>query len=642
MTEQRNVSTLNVQKRYDEFQQDAVNCVFKDFQKKLNGRFLLVIPTGGGKTFTAVKAVNRLFEEGVLDSAKSRILWTAHRVELLEQARETFNKFALLYSELGSYAGNVDFKMISEATAHLGADLSVCLVVIDEAHHCAAPTYLPIFARTSLGILGLTATPSRHDGEPLEFERESYSIGFPDLVKKGIVLKPEVRKIAGGTFEFSDFDDLSLDSLNTAERNQKIISELLKHPEDYKKVIIYVGTKAHVKSLHEVLLDSPLNNLYESISFITGASNSRDQKRSDFIEQEKTFNRSILVNVTVLSEGYDDPSINTVVMATPCKSKLYYMQAMGRAIRHNVNDPLKKAFCLEVVDELPNIRYRIDNRWLYFDVSDALEPAVIDYTFGSSAQFQKCLKELYDKFDVPDVNRNYPSCDIDQRYTMLLFQRYLAPGKYAHYPILITNDNRLRVSNMFNFLSERMGSFKAEGVVAEAAFRMVGTDPFQLLRTEKERRWVFQAMETSVPEGDFSKRAAFEIEAQHPWIVFVAFHYHQPKIPLEVLEFVKDMVNKEAILEQIMSRSFEPGAHLIRLPLPLASFIGKIVTTSEFIGIDALVQKMRTLRQQKCNQDHRAELHSLLSGSIIPIELAHKASLIHIARTEDTYHLKLS
>lgn len=95
----RNVPTLNVQKRYDEFQQDAVNCAFKDFQKQLNDRYLLVIPTGGGKTFTAVKAVNRLFEEGVLDSARSRILWTAHRVELLEQVNEAF----AVLSTMGEY-----------------------------------------------------------------------------------------------------------------------------------------------------------------------------------------------------------------------------------------------------------------------------------------------------------------------------------------------------------------------------------------------------------------------------------------------------------------------------------------------------------------------------------------------------------
>ena len=635
-------SVPSAQQRYDEFQQDAVNCVFKDFQKKPNGRYLLVIPTGGGKTFTAVKSVNRLFEDGILDPAKDRVLWTAHRIELIQQARETFEKFTIVYPDVGCYTDNVDFKMISEADEHLRATPAVKMVVIDEAHHCAAPTYLPIFARLKVGILGLTATPSRHDGAPLEFERESYSIGFPDLVKKGIVLKPEVRKVAGGSYAITNLDDAaSLELLNNSERNQKIISELNKHPEVYKKVIVYVGTKTHAQSLQESLLDSPLKKQYESIAFITGESNSRNQDRADFIDQEKKYKRSILVNVAVLAEGYDDPTINTVVMATPCKSKLYYMQAMGRAIRHDPADPLKKAFCVEVADHLPNIRYRIDNRWLYSDVSDTLEPAVIDSTFGSAEQFNGCLAEIYQQYSVPLEHRKYPSFNVDHRYTMLLFQRYLAPGKYVHYPIVITNDNRLRVSNLFNFISERMPAFKASGVVAEAAFRMVGADAFEILPTDRERRWVFDAMKTAVPVDDPAQKEPFEKDAKLPWIVFTAFQYRQTEVSPDVLAFVEGMVNKEDILELVKFRSFEPGAYLIRLPLPLGSFIGKIVTPSEFAAIDVLVQKLRLLRQQKGSQDHRADLHALLAGSIIPIELAHKDSLVAIARNDDNYHLQL-
>lgn len=635
--------TGSVQQRYDNFQRDAVNCVFKDFQKKPNGRYLLVIPTGGGKTFTAVKSVNRLFEDGVLDPAKDRVLWTAHRIELLQQARDTFEKFAKNYSDLACYTARIDFKMISEADVHLGATPSVKLVVIDEAHHCAAPSYLPIFARPNIGILGLTATPSRHDGEPLAFDRESYSIGFPDLVKKGIVLKPEVRKVEGGSYEFTDLEDDSLESLNNAERNQKIISELLKHPADYKKVIIYVGTKTHAKALQECLLDSPLKDHYDSISYITGDANSRNQDRTAFIEQEKKFKRALLVNVAVLAEGYDDPTINTVVMATPCKSKLYYMQAMGRAIRHDPDDALKKAYCVEVVDDLPNIRYRIDNRWLYSDVSDALEPAVIDVTYGSAEEFKQRLAELYQNYSVPNEHQKLPALDVDQRYTMLLFQRYLAPGKYVHFPVIITNDNRIRVANMFNFISERLACLTDlnDAESPEFAFNAVGVDLTSELPTEKECRWVYSAMKSSAPQFDKDTRPPFERDAIKPWVVFVALHFHQPEVSPDILAFIQQMVNKDDILELVRSRAFESGSYLIRLPLPLCSFIGKIVTFSEFAAIDALIQKLRLLRQQKGSQDHRADLHALLACSIIPIELAHKDSLVAIARTEDKYHLQL-
>ena len=226
---------------------------------------------------------------------------------------------------------------------------------------------------------------------------------------------------------------------------------------------------------------------------------------------------------------------------------------------------------------------------------------------------------------------------------MLLFLRYLAPGKYVHFPILITNDNRLRIANMFNFLSERLACLvdltNAES--PESALNAVGADLTPELPTEKERRWVYSAMKSSTPQFDKALRPAFERDATKPWLVFVALHFRQPEVLPEVLTFVQDMVNRDDILEIVQSRSFEPGAYLIRLPLPLCSFIGKIVTPAEFAAIDALVQRLRLLRQQKGNQDHRAGLHALLAGSIIPIELAHKDSLVAIARADDKYHLQL-
>ena len=69
--------------RFDRFQKNAVDAIKSDFKENLNGRFLLVIPTGGGKTFTAVKSVNALFEDGTLNPKQDRVVWVAHRQELL-------------------------------------------------------------------------------------------------------------------------------------------------------------------------------------------------------------------------------------------------------------------------------------------------------------------------------------------------------------------------------------------------------------------------------------------------------------------------------------------------------------------------------------------------------------------------------
>ena len=643
MTKDLSAGTTPTQSRYDAFQDRAVSNIVSDFGTRRTGRFLLVIPPGGGKTFTTVKAVNELYGCGILDPGQDRVLWTAHRKELLAQAQSTFERFVELYPQKPTFAYCVDFLMISAAPGWLGQQANVRIVVIDEAHHAALKNvnYGPLFEKKDVGILGLTATPSRHDGAPLEFDRESFSIGFPDLVKLGIVLKPEIRTVLGGTFEIASIDDdAALEELNTYERNQRIIQELEDHPEDYRKVIIYVGTVNHVKALYQQLLDSALASHYESIAFVTGPENSRNQERAEFFSEEKMSRRSILVNVMVLSEGYDDPAVNTVVMATPSHSKLYYMQAMGRAIRHDPDDGAKTAFCVEVADTLPNIRYRIDNRWLFSDVSDALEPAVIDYEYGSEADLHDRFGEVYDEYDVPEEHRVFSSFDPDDRYTMLLFKRYLGPDQYRHFPLVVNNENRLKVSNFFNFLSERMSGFRKRGVVSEAAFQMLGRDATALVKEGRPRRWIYDAMKCAVPADSLDAPDEYA-EAGSPWLTFVAFHFHQSSIPTGLLEFVADMVNREEILSAVRSRDFPPGAYLLRLPLPLRSTIGKIVTPTEYFAVDEVVSSLRTLREERGQQDHRHDMRLLVSDSILPIEIAHTDSLVQLARDDDEYGWKL-
>jgi hypothetical protein len=392
--------------------------------------------------------------------------------------------------------------------------------------------------------------------------------------------------------------------------------------------------------LYDLIKNSPLAQCYQSVSYILGNANSRKQDRDAFIEQEKEYERSILVNVAVLTEGYDDPKVNTVVMATPSQSKLYYMQAMGRGIRLNPADPLKKAFCVEVDDDLPNIRYRIDNRWLFSDVSDDLEPAVVDIEYGTETQFKDSLENLFEQFCVPTDQRHTPTYDINQRYSVLLFKRYLAPENYVHFPLVITNDNRLQIGNFFNFLSARMQRFKSQSVSVNAAFSMVSLYTSTLLANPTQRRWIYEAMKSAAPNQSSGGYDEFEAKG-YPWITYSALHYRQVDVSEDVLEFTRDMINREAILEMIRDRDFEESSYLVKLPLPLVHFIGRIVTDSEFSAIDQIVDGLRKIRNSFGNSDHRVKVAQLLSGSILPIELAHQDSLVHIARTDDDYSLQL-
>ena len=619
--------------RYDEFQQQAVLSVLDSFRQTPGGKFLLVVPTGGGKTFIAAKSVSRLFAEGILDRKTDRVLWVAHRQELLSQAKKTFKLLPKLYPDLSAHSDNIDFSMVGATRTAFPDQKNVKLVVIDEAHHGAADSYLPLFSRNNVGVLGLTATPTRHDGKPLEFQRECYSIGFPDLVEHGVILRPEVRTVRGGKFSIGNLtSDAELEQLNTAVRNQKIIDALMAHKDDYRKVVIYVGTKKHAEELCNTLRASALSALYESIGYVTGNKNSAALDRELFLEREKTFKRSILVNVQVLSEGYDDPKINTVVMAAPTRSKLVYMQAIGRAIRHDPENATKTAYIVEIVDELPNIKYRIDNRWLYSELSDALEPAVIDRQYSCEADLIDCLDDIYNEYHVPDSIRAHPIYGERERYGLLLFKVFAGGGEFNHYPMLIDGSNRLQVSNFFNFLSERMRSYRAASVNSGEALRMSGIANVYPQVSLTQQTLIFDAMINCVREDA-------DVQASMPWITFVAFRLRRdPRIISEDLErFLDNVVNSSALREAILRREYRPRSVLIKFPLPVNGYVGRILRDTEFGAVQETVDALTSLREQPGDERQRIQVHELLSQSVLPIPQGDIASLTLIVRNDIDY-----
>jgi superfamily II DNA or RNA helicase len=628
--------------RFDEFQAEAVGNLLSDFKEKREGRFLLVIPTGGGKTFTAVKAVNKLFADGVLDPECDRVFWGAHRKELITQAKETFEDYAKQNPQ-SNFGDLVEITMMGELLAAVkdrgGKD---ALVIIDEAHHAIAGNvnYGKLFTYPDLGILGLTATPSRHDGEPLDFDKESYSIGFPDLVERQIILSPEIHEVAGGRFEGIAAKGAStltnLDDLNDQKRDEKIISWILSHRELYKKVIIYVGGKKHVKALHQRIKESSLAPHYESVDYILGGNDhsGNDSSRDEFIARIKEYERAIIINCDVLTEGYDDPKANTAVMAAPTRSKLVYMQAIGRCIRVNKNDLLKKAFVVEVEDELPNVRYRINNRWLFSEISDTLEPAVEDRSFSSAEEFKEVLTNLWAEYGADVPQSSFPVWDKSKRYSALFFKYFARDRQYKHLGILIDNNNRTDVSSWFNFLSERMARFtrrihyREAMAMARAAFiPELGTTRFQQL--------IYEAMEAA--QDDLGNQAA----DKEYWITFVSLRYKAAEISNDLLEFLDSTVNRDQLIEQIKNRAFRPGDFLVKLPLPLAASIGMIVPSADCELIKDAVDQLATLRSQRGSEDHSADVNRILEQCVLPVPPMYLPSLTSIVREDVEYYFQL-
>ena len=114
-----------------------------------------------------------------------------------------------------------------------------------------------------------------------------------------------------------------------------------------------MNTVKHAKNLYETFVSrSSISELYDFVGFIEGGKNSAGCSNEDFLKDFKQNKSGIIINVNVLSEGFDDPSINTILMAVPTNSLIRYIQCIGRAIRVPDEDNVCIPKIIECTEEL--------------------------------------------------------------------------------------------------------------------------------------------------------------------------------------------------------------------------------------------------------------------------------------------------
>lgn len=619
--------------RYAQFQEPAKAKIARDFAAEPSGKFLLVIPTAGGKTKTAMGAVARLYAEGTLETGNDKVVWVAHRDSLIVQAKEALKK-QIEDGETALQYGDIDIVMLGRLPQLLDEDVEhqIKLVVIDEAHHTAAPSYQRAMNDQNIGVLGLTATPSRHDGLPLQFEKESYSIGFPDLVRLGVILRPEIVRIDGSSLDVGELGPDALEAFNNEPRNASIVETIKANHAKFNKIVIFVGTIKHARSLHQVLLDHGVAQLYESVAYIDGKGNSRQQDPIQFFEEEKNYKRSIVVSVDKLTEGYDDPLINTVIMARPLQSKLFYMQAIGRAIRLDPSNDSKCAFIVEIDDKLPNIRHKIDNRWLFADISDILEPAVEDVSFSSD--INETLTELYDRHQVQEPERRFIQNGMDGPFSLLLFKKYQSSDSHSAFPVILHAGNRTGAREKFNGLSERLTQPSAR---RQRISKLYNHTPGNMdLRDDADMSTVVEAMKNAAALIYGENDAEF-IDQGYPWVTFVTLRQVQNALE----DFCAAMINRQDILAQCADHNIE-DRYVVRLPLTLGGFWGELFGSEDVEELDRVVAELRALSQSADVVNTQMQMNEVLMTARLPISPLYYQCLVPLTLQDaKDFRLKL-
>jgi len=270
----------------------------------------LVAPTGAGKT--------RMGEELVSDPA-ARVVWVAHRRELIQQAadrlRERFGTSAVGVIMPGKYespTARIQVATIQTLLARSKRPPATHLV-LDEAHHYVATEWTQIaegYQRAK--VVGLTATPERGDGEPLGdvFERLVVAASYSELVADKFLVPARVHrpKVSLGS-------DLAQDPL----------AAWLKCAEG-SRTFVFCARVAIATDLAQRFRDA-------GVPAATVEANTPKAERDDILKRFRRGTLRVLTNVNALTEGVDVPEARTVVLARAFGHVGGYLQAVGRVLR---------------------------------------------------------------------------------------------------------------------------------------------------------------------------------------------------------------------------------------------------------------------------------------------------------------------
>lgn len=317
------------------YQQAAMEAVLREWDEGHN-KTLLVLPTGCGKTIVFAKIAESRVRVG------ERVLIMAHRGELLEQAGDkilqaTGLKCAVEKAEQtcrGSWyrivVGSVQTLMRDKRLKQFPADF-FDTIIIDEAHHSVSDSYqhvLQHFERAK--VLGVTATPDRADMRNLGtyYESLAYEYSLPQAIKDGYLCKimaqtiPLTIDISGVGMSAGDYKAGELGSALDPYLSQ-IAKEMLTYCADRKTVVFLPLVKTSQKFC------DILNEAGFHAAEVNGNSDDRAEILQDFDEGKY----NVLCNSMLLTEGWDCPSVDCVIVLRATKSRSLYSQMVGRGTR---------------------------------------------------------------------------------------------------------------------------------------------------------------------------------------------------------------------------------------------------------------------------------------------------------------------
>lgn len=337
--------SINQNRRFElyEHQVDYLKAIEDSRQNGINA-FLIVLPTAAGKSEIAIENVKRLYIE------KHNL-----NVLIISPTTQLKNDWE---NRIREYANKINFSNLTYVGAHKLINRLPSTyfdyIIIDEAHHAVTPTCRKIIKYFNPSfMLGLTATPERLDKKRLEEVFGSYDVklDLKEAIKKNIISPIRVFRVESNInlsevrYNGVDYRNSDIEKLIRVDSRNELIAKVLRkyfanNVLHKKQGIIFCVNINHAKEMAKVCSRHGIR-----AEAVYGGNKKNDEIISRFRNKEIQF----LCSCNLISEGWDEPSVEVVVMARPTLSKVLYLQQLGRGLRkHKDKEAL---YVIDVVDQ---------------------------------------------------------------------------------------------------------------------------------------------------------------------------------------------------------------------------------------------------------------------------------------------------
>lgn len=315
-------------------------------------RTCVVAPCGAGKTVIMAWMAAQTAVQG------HPVLFAVHRQELIEQSSRTFSALGVQHGIIAPGCPNTDERIqigsIFTIARRLGKIQPPGVIILDEAHHATANTWRKLIqAFPNAFVIGLTATPARMGGEGLGDIFESLVLGptvkqlieWRNLAPFQYYAPPVKADLSGLRVRYGDY--VQSEVALRMDRSEIIgdAIEQYKKLADGKRAICYCVGRAHSEHTAEMFRAAGIPAMH-----IDGET--PDAVRKAAIEQFRAGEIRVLCNVDLISEGFDVPAMEAVILLRPTQSLTLYIQQSMRPMRPDADNPGKVAV---IIDHVGNV-----------------------------------------------------------------------------------------------------------------------------------------------------------------------------------------------------------------------------------------------------------------------------------------------